>query len=142
MTHVSRYHEERGNTWVERYLKGTARPPFLPGTKQAVVARDTPPGMTHPSCYFCKATVFDDELALHHGEAWQRLRRQLLKDHEFMTAEPEMQEVVGNQVYSDVNNLFAAHKACNSADGYKARDEEAWERVEQRRRENPKEWML
>lgn len=128
----------------ERYLQATSRerPSYPAGTRQAVAERDTPLGFEHPSCYFCKATVLPDEFAIHHEVPWVMIKEYLVNDFDFQASTPEEKAEAINYVYGYLDNLRAAHRACNAADGFKWRDREAWRRHEKRLKEEPDIWNM
>lgn len=116
------------------------RPAYLPGTREAVVARDTPCGCALPDCYFCRAGVEARDLVLHHEYGYLLILERLYNDYDFLIAPPEVQAEVIREEYSRVENLHAAHRSCNSADGNVWKEYESWKRQERRMKENPEFW--
>lgn len=122
MTHALRYLED----------KARERPSYPAGTRRAVQERDTQLGFEHPACFFCKATVLPDEFAIHHEVPWSILKEYLTNDYDFQSADEDMKAEAISYVFSYLDNLHSAHRACNAADGYKWREREAakrWERM-------------
>jgi hypothetical protein len=118
------------------------RPAFAAGVKRQVRERDTPLGFTNPSCYFCKATVLDDELAMHHEVGWAVIKEYLLNDYDFLIADEDAQAEAIEEQFNYLSNLHAAHRPCNAADGFAWRDREAWRRHEQRVKSEPERWRF
>lgn len=129
-------------TPLENILTGSTRPAYAPGVKQAVKAKDAPLGFAQPSCFFCQATVTASEFAIHQEVPWCIIKEWLVNDHDFQIADEDMRLESLAYVYNYLDNLRAAHKQCNSADGYVWRDREARRRHEQRMKVNPEQWRF
>ncbi len=105
-------------------------------------AKDTPLGFLQPSCFFCQATVTDSEFAIHHEVPWCVIKEFLANDYDFQIADEAARLEAIAYVYNYLDNLRAAHKECNSSDGYMWRDREAWRRHERRMKEEPERWRI
>jgi hypothetical protein len=129
-------------TPLEKILVGPARPAYAPGIKQAVKEKDTPLGFSQPSCFFCKATVTESEFAIHHEVPWCIIKEWLVNDYDFQISDGAAPLEAIAYAYNYVENPRAAHRECNSADGYIWRDREAARRHEQRVKANPEQWKF